>query len=146
MRHLKKFNEDNNIECDFDTFKDILYTITDNYNDDIIFEENENDYVCCIEIGDYIELKSIFISSLRYNNDSYTTFDLSVFNEKINKKTDELGKIKKELDNIISKNIEIKKVVLDTHNRILPIFQNFSNFDKLDISIDDYVIICFMKK
>lgn len=146
MKYLNRFNENIDNECDFDTFRDILYTLSDNYSD-VDFIEDEESFVCAIDIGDSFQIDSMFISTIRYgyNNKMPNNFHLLDFNEEMSNHTNKLNELKIELDSIIRKNNEIGKIVDVVNKKILPIFEKFSNFGSIDIVCDDYIEIVFLK-
>lgn len=138
MIYLKKFNEVSNNDLDFDTFKEIMYEVTDEYGgkfNDYSDDEDEPFYDC--EIG-------IMVSDKYYINDdapylNYDFLDLPEFEdpqpiEGINLSTQvdehnrKLLELKSDIDSIIENNNKIKKFFLSIKEHILPRLKNYTNF------------------
>ena len=138
MIYLKKFNESDNNNLDFDTFKEIMYEITDEYDGKF------NDYSDDIDGPFYDCDINIMVNDKYYINDdvpylNYDFLDLPHFDDpqtiegiNVSTQVDEhnrkLLELKNDIDSIIENNNKIKKLFFSIKKHILPRLKTFSNF------------------
>ena len=160
MKYLKKFNESTSGEMDFDTFKEIMYDLSDFFECEFKDHSGVDDdpdyngfYDCWIKIP-FLEEYSINDDApffnfdyLDYSNDIIPPFDdldniNTIFEndkvyEAIQSQEDKLYKLKNDLDKIIENNAKIKNVFKIIQEHILPRFDTFSNFLQSDVGFDN---------
>lgn len=156
MKHLKTFigiNESTSGNCDFETFKEIMYEVTDDFND-VKFNDyiNENTFYDC-----WINLPSNFYDfnlSFDYLGDIIEPYDSpdnidnildeNLVYDQIDEQIDKLYKAKSGIDKLIEDNKKISKLFKDIEEYILPRFKSFDNFIQTDIGMDiDRIRITF---
>ena len=161
MRHIKTFksiNEDKLGDCDFETFKEIMFEITDEF-DDVEFNDYSETkvvlyryrpgyfYDCWINLRSKFRTYDDFSMSFDYLADVIEPYDSSdniknilddgkIYNH-INSYLDKLHQIKSNIDNFIESNQEVLKLFKNIEEFILPRFQSFDNFVQSDIGVDD---------
>lgn len=151
MKYLKKFksiNEATSGECDFETFKDIMFEITDDF-DDIKFNDysEEGFYDCWINLSSKFRTYDDFNMSFDYladviepydspDNINYILENDKIYNH-INSYLDKLYQIKSNIDNFILANKEVLKLFKNIEEFIIPRFQTFSNFIQTDVGVDN---------
>jgi lipopolysaccharide biosynthesis protein len=152
MKHLKTFkgiNESTSGECDFETFKEIMFEITDEFDDVEFNDYSETDYFydCWINLSSKFRTHDDFNMSFDYladiiepydspDNIKYILEDDKIYNH-INSYLDKLHEIKSNIDNFILANEEVLRLFKNIEDFILPRFQTFSNFVQTDIGVDD---------
>jgi hypothetical protein len=158
MRYLKKWNiifEKNGPKCDLETFKEIMFELTDSYND-VTFRQSEDGYYECeftsfTDVDDIIyDLPRIILDEVVGYIDSPDLIDHAIENRLIYNTVSEyinnLNDFKKNIDMIIDNYSKIIKVFKIMENYILPRFKHFSNFKGCSIGLDEYsgvIIITF---
>lgn len=154
--YLRKFNESSNQDLDFQTFKEIMFEITDDYNAEFNdYSESESDdeyadkfYDCVIQIPNFEEYAIsddqplLNLDYLDYRHDGLPPFDdmdsidfKKVYNS-IDDQLGELEKLKNNLDSIINRNRKLKNCFETIKNYIIPRFESFRNFDKCLFGFD----------
>ncbi len=138
MIYLKKFNESSDNDLDFDTFKDIMYELTDEYNGqfaDYSSEEDEPFFDCWFNIP--VNDKYYITDDAPYLN--YDFLDLPHFDEpepiesigistQIDDHNHKLLTLKNDIDSIIENNNKLKIMFTSIEEHILPRFRKFNNF------------------
>lgn len=149
MRYLKTFkkiNESGTGECDFDTFKEIMYEITDDFSV-VEFNDysNEGFYDCWIDLRskfrtyDGFEMNFGYLAyiiepyDLAYNI-SHVLEDGKVYTV-INSYLDKLHEVKSNIDDFIKSNEEVLKLFKNIEEFILPRFEKFDNFIQANVGI-----------
>lgn len=158
MRYLKKFkriNESGSGECDFDTFKEIMYEITDDFGD-VEFNDysDEGFYDCWINLRSKFRTYDGFEMNFDYlgdiiepydsaDNISYVLEDGKVYTI-INSYLDKLHEVKSNIDSFIKANEEVLNLFKNIEEFILPRFETFDNFIQIDVGVDyDRIMITF---
>lgn len=147
MKYLKRYNfisENKGTECDFDTFKEIMYELTDNYNDTKFnnYEDIEGYYECKFNLfkhsGNDIDydLPRIDIIGDVDNPENLTKEEIDTLCSTIQIYRNSLLDFKSNIDKIIENSSEIEKVLKSLKN-ILPRFEYFSNFKTCSVGIDE---------
>lgn len=149
MRHIKTFksiNEDKLGDCDFETFKEIMYEISDDFNN-VDFNDYSEDYFydCWIDLSDTLtyddfNLSFDYLSEVVEPYDSpdnikYILQDNTIHGH-IESYIDGLYKLKSGIDSFIEDNKKVSKLFKDIEEFILPRFQSFDNFVQCDVGID----------
>lgn len=160
MKHLKTFkstNENKSNYCDFYTFKEIMYEITDDYNS-VKFNDYdyENFYECVISLN-YQTIYDIDIG-FSYLGDCVGTDDIperieplfedNYIYDAIEDYIDYLEKSKNNIDNLIEINKSLIKIFRSLENHIIYKFNKFDNYEMCEFGISDSadVIITFQIK
>jgi hypothetical protein len=150
MRYLKKWNiifEKNGPKCDLETFKEIMFDITDSYHD-VTFKQPEDGYYECkftlfTNVDDIIyDLPRISLDDVIGYIDAPALIDISTENRLIYKTVNDyinnLNDFKKNIDMIIDNYSKINKVFEIMENYILPRFKHFSNFQTCSVGFDEF--------
>jgi len=167
MKYLKKFNESTSGEMDFETFKEIMFDLSDFFECD--FKDHSEDvhaispgirdpdyngfYDCWINIPfleeysinddapffnfDYLDYTNDVIPPFEELDNINTIFENDKVYDAIQTQEDKLYKLKNDLDRIIENNAKIKNVFKIIQEHILPRFDQFSNFLQSDIGFDN---------
>ena len=163
FKYLRKFNEKvSSGDLDFQTFKELMYDISDTY--DCEFEDFSDDsddpfYGCVIKLFKNYETPVI---SLEYLSDQIPTTEdpqdikyylfgvdsRQTIYELINNKISELEYLQQSIPVIISNNEKIASIFKLIELDILPRFETFDNFGECTIgfdNLDPYPVIrlCF---
>lgn len=158
MKYLRKFNESISGDLDFETFKEIMFELSDyfscTFNDYSKSEkgltQSEGFYDCCMIIPsnnkyqlhddipylNFDYLQEEIIRPLDDPDDIQNLFENDIIFEAIDSQSDELSDLKANLDDIIDKNNKLKEVFKNIKEHILPRFEAFSNFLQSDIGFD----------
>lgn len=160
MRHLKTFkslNESTSGECDFETFKEIMYDITDEFSsfefsdysseEAFIFAQDGSFYDCQIDIIyselyediTLLDINELLCLEVVMPIDEPDDIELiykegKVYNE-INWNIDKLLNFKKTIDAVILSNQKMIKLFKSIEEFVLPRFQTFSNFYRCDVGL-----------
>lgn len=151
MRHLKTFigvNESTSGNCDFETFKEIMYEVTDDFTNIEFNDYTDEDsfYDCWINLSsDFMNYDDLNLS-FEYLDDIIEPYDApdnidyildeNLVYEKIDSYLDELFKAKSDIDKLIEDNKKISKLFKDIEEYILPRFKSFDNYVQTDIGQD----------
>lgn len=156
MKYLKSFiiNEKSGDSCDFETFKEILLELTDNYYE-VVFSQPEEEYFQCefklynTEHLDF-DLPTIDLHSILGHPDGPSNIEDSLINGVVYKRVDsyinELENFKNNIDSIITEYKKLNVVFKDIEDYILPRFRHFDNFQACSVGFDEvdgYFIITF---
>lgn len=147
MKYLKSFiiNEKSDDSCDFETFKDIMLELTDNYHE-VVFSQPEEEYFQCqfrlYETDDLdFDLPRIDLHSIVGYIDGPDNIEDSLVNGVVYKRVDNyinnLENFKNNIDNIIESFSKIKEVFKYIEDYILPRFKHFSNFQTCSVGFDE---------
>lgn len=151
MKYLRKFNEDINNECDFETFKEIMYDLSDDYQHSFKDYSNEEDpyYEIHIDLNEngnyaiqddapYLNFEFINLSELDDPTTILRDFDFNddIYSE-INSQNDKLLELKNRIDVIIRNNNQITDI-FKRLELITPRFETFSNFKDVLVGFDKY--------
>lgn len=149
--HFKKFNESTNNDCSFDTFKDIMTDISDDFECDFYdhSDQDEGFYDCMIKLPqlDYIDDVSV---SYGYLDDVMSPYDspdevdyLSIY-EQISNYNSKMLDFKRNIDTVISNNEKVKQIFITIETMIVPRLKSFSNCLNCSIGFDvDSIRLCF---
>ena len=157
MKYLRKFNENVVDECDFETFKEIMYELGDSFNDytfhDFSSEEEDPFYEIQITIS---EDKNYFINddvpSMNYDFldlghwDEPESVDPEHFSYKgvystVDKHNDSLFDLKDRIDSVVENNKQITKIFKILEESIIPRFKTFSNYEDTQLGFDGFETI-----
>lgn len=143
--YLKKYNESvSEDECDFETFKEIMYDISDHYHCEFIDYSNEESpfYDCKIILSEYpdvYEVSSAFGSNLEevafYDGPEDFYIVKNKLREKINQNIETLKDLKSQIDSGIRYNEKISNIVKIIEEEVIERLQTFKNFEELSIGI-----------
>ena len=151
MKYLRKFNEDIKNECDFETFKEIMYDLSDYYQHSFKDYSNEVDpyYEIHINLSErgnytiqddapYLNFEFVELSELDDPTTILRDFD---FNDdvysKIESQNNKLLEVKNRIDDIIRNNNQITDIFKKLES-ITPRFESFSNFQDVYVGFDKY--------
>jgi hypothetical protein len=147
MKYLKRFiiNEKSGDNCDFETFKDIMLELTDNYHNVVFSIPEEWYYQCQFKLYDTgnldFDLPRIDLHSIVGYIDSPDDIEYSLDNDVIYKRVDNyinnLEDFKNNIDNIIESFSKIKEVFKNIEDYILPRFKHFDNFQACSVGFDE---------
>ena len=142
LKYIKRFNESKNGELSFDDFKNIMFDLVDQFNFEYEFNDYSDEdkfYDCWIympikegyEIQDNIpymnfDYLSEPIPTTDEPNDISNNFE-EIF-EYIDGNKEDLENLKSDIDDIIEANKKTKLVFEILKDKIIPRFNNFSNF------------------
>ncbi len=154
MIFLKKFNESSNEDCSFETFKDIMLDLSDEFDCSFnnLIDYEEPFYECLLtlpqidndvdEEGTYFTCRYLEGNLPRYEEPG--NIDYNLVKDSINTQNENLINLKNNIDSVISNNNKIKNIFDTLENMIIPRFQSFSNFQMCTIGFDvDLIRICF---
>ena len=148
MKYLRKFNEDINNECDFETFKEIMYDLSDDYQHSFNDYSNDEDpfyeiHINLNERGNYSIQDDVpylnfeFIDIGDWEDPIPILDDVDSIYSEINSQNEKLLELKNRIDSVIRNNNQItdifKKLEL-----ITPRFETFSNFKDVYVGFDKY--------
>jgi len=153
--YLKKFNESYlDEECSFETFKEILYDLSDDYECDFHDFSTDSDpfYDCRMTIPKSIEIDSSYdilkdvVSSFDDPHEIETDNDFDYVINEITSNTSKMKSLKNEIDLIIDRNKRLKQIFNTLKEHIVPRLRSFSNCYRVSFgydSGDDVLRICF---
>jgi hypothetical protein len=150
VRYLKRWNiifEKNGPKCDLETFREIMFDLTDSYHDVTIKQLEDGYYECQFTL--FTNIHDIIYDLPRINLDGVVGYidtpdliDISIENRliynTINEYINNLNDFKKNIDMIINNYSKITKVFKIMENYILPRFKHFSNFQNCSIGLDEF--------
>jgi len=150
MKYLRKFNEDINNECDFETFKEIMYELGDDYQHSFKDYSNEEDpyYEILINLSEsgnyaiqddvpYLNFEFVDLSDLDDPTTILRDFDINDVYSEINSQNDQLLELKNRIDSVIRNNNQITDI-FKRLELITPRFETFSNFKDVLVGFDKY--------
>lgn len=153
--YLKRFNEEySGEECDFQTFKELMFDISDYYECE--FEDHSNAvpefpggsankyYTCEIKLPNF---GSIDTDDLYFNcnylrdligfPDEPGGVNFNNVKSTINSQNNRLIDLKSKIDSIVDMNKKVNEIFEILENQIVPRFEEFSNFESFSIGYDD---------
>lgn len=151
MKYLRKFNENVGDDCDFETFKEIMYELSDDYQQHSFTDYSQEEdpyYELHIELScngnymiqddvPYLNFEFINLSELDDPTSILKDFNIKEFYSEINSHNDSLLELKNRIDTVIENNKQItdifKKIEI-----IIPRFEAFSNFRDIYVGFDKY--------
>lgn len=159
IKKWKMFNESSEINCDFDTFKDIMSEIADNYKHEFYNYEGSGDnfYDLVIELPELSNIDDINLN-WKYLEEIISPYDDPYPYEEIFKRDggkkniidvidDELEsytEILNQLESMKSKTNKLKSLFTTLEKEIIPRLSYFKNFSQCSIGFDSSVLrICF---
>ncbi len=158
MKYLRKYNESTQGDLDFETFKEIMFELSDyfscTFNDYSEINEEDPDYGGFYDCWITIPINPTYTlhDDIPYLNFDYLSGDViepidgldninyvfennKIFNA-IDDQSEELLNLKKNIDDIIDKNNKLKEVFKTVKEHILPRFESFNNFLQSDCGFD----------
>ncbi len=149
--YLKKFNESLSDECSFETFKEILYDLSDDYECEFHDYSNESDsfYDCLMAIPKSIEIEASYdilkdVVSSYEDPHIIENFDGAI--DEIIGDTSKMQSVKNEIDDIIDRNKKLEQIFITLKEHVVPRLQSFSNCQQISFGYDEgdgVLRICF---
>lgn len=148
MRHLRRFNESVGNECDFETFKELMYDLSDYYEHSFNDHSNDEDpfyeiHINLNERGNYIIQDDVpylnfeFIDIGDWEDPIPILDEVDSIYSEINSQNDKLLELKNRVDGVIRNNNQITDIFKKLES-ISPRFESFSNFEDVYIGLDKY--------
>lgn len=147
--YLKRFNEEySGEECDFQTFKELMFDISDYYEcefEDHSNTEGDKHYSCEIKLPNFGRIDT---DDLYYNcnylrdiigyPDEPGGVDFNEVRSTINGQNNRLIDLKSKIDSIVDMNKKVSEIFEILESQIVPRFEEFSNFESFSIGYDKY--------
>ncbi len=135
MKHIIKFNEAKKVkgeECDFQTFKELMFDVSDYYECEFKNEDEYDEepcYVCAIfvKISDYVESNNIFMSATFYDESEIKSDILDA----------KIKEIEKNNQKMLEYNKKLVSIIKTINEDIIPRFKVFDNFYSCDIGFNN---------
>lgn len=151
IKKWKMFNESSEIDCDFETFKDIMSEISDSYEHKFTdYGDVEDFYDLTIQLP---ELSSIDHNDIYFNwsylNDIIRPYDdpgeiTGDIYKYFNQQLEQYNRLMNEIENMKSKTEKVKSIFTILENEIIPRLSHFRNFYQCSIGFDNEGLrICF---
>lgn len=142
--YLRKFNESSNQDLDFETFKEIMFEITDNFDAEVIDwsdnVEDEKFYECVVNtpfLKEY-ELPNINDISLP-SHDWPEKIDLKGIYKEIEDREEVLERLKSIVDTILNNNSKVRDFFKIIEEYIIPRFETFENYSSCSIGYEESI-------
>lgn len=151
IKRWKKFNEADSIELDFDTFKDILSEISDQYEHvftDFSSSDDEPFYDLKIILPELSQIDdndiyfnwnylNEIISPIDNPDDAENLLsDENLINQSIEYQINHYYKLKNELESMIRISEKIKLIFETLEKEVIPRFKQFNNFQYCTLGFD----------
>ena len=148
MRHLRRFNESVGDECDFETFKELMYDLSDYYEHSFNDYSNDEDpfyeiHIVLSERGNYTTQDDVpylnfeFIDIGDWEDPIPILDEIDSIYSEVNSQNDKLLELKNRIDSVIRNNNQIKDIFRKLES-ISPRFESFSNFKDVYVGFDKY--------
>lgn len=145
MKHLKKYNESFENVLDIPTLKDIMYYITDLF-DEVDFKiEGEGDNFKYWNNPIYIKIGNIKVEKLKLSCQQKNLLEINSY---LNEKKSKIENKKQELDELNKKIDKLVDLINQEIPSIISILERYDNFEKLDFTLysDQLVIVVYITK
>ena len=143
LTYLKKFNEAYEDELSFETFKEILFDLSDGYSED----ENDPYYDCILTLPKPIDVQFPQEDNL---TDYLPPYDdpqeidngtLRELRDQIDEENGQLKDLEGKINLMIERNVKIKEIISTLETEIIPRLQSFSNCQSVTIGYDSAYFI-----
>lgn len=165
MKYIKKFNENvGSHDLDFETFRNIILELEDEFDiENIYFENNEDtdDPMYDAQISIQVINTDIYPDDISFgfeyllnglvpefdSTDEMSPESISLTIEEIDKNISDLNRIKLSIDRVVQLQKKFAELFTAITEKTIPRLKGFSNCDSVDIGMDlETLRICFTIK